>query len=116
MVNSDAIKRHRILTGKDGKQAAKDMGISHSLLFFLENGRNKNPKIKTVVGFCEHYNISIFEFLDKKTAKSTMLRFLYPLVSNDVISIEAASKIYKHHFKEKLSTIAIEELFKPSVG
>jgi len=116
MVNSDAIKRHRVLTGKDSKQAAKDMGISHSLLFFLENGRNKNPKIKTVVRFCEEYNISIFEFLDKKTAKSTMLRFLYPLVYNNIISIDAASEIYKHHFKEQLSSAAIDELFNPSVG
>ena len=113
-VNSDALQRYRNLKGKDGKQASKEMGISYSLLFFLENGRNKNPKIKTVVGFCEYYNISIFEFLDKKTAKSSLLRFLYNLVSNDIITLESASRIYKYHFKETLSQSAISDLFNSS--
>lgn len=115
-VNSDALQRYRKLIGKDGKTVSKEMDISYSLLFFLENGRNKNPKIKTVVTFCEYYNISVFEFLDKKTAKSSMLRFLYPLVANNIISIDAASKIYKYHFKENLSPITINDLFNTNAG
>lgn len=113
-VNSNALERQRKLLGKDGKEVSREMKISYSLLYSLESGRNKNPKINTVVQFCEYYNISVFEFLDKKTAKSSLLRFLYALVNNEVITLDAASKIYNYHFKENLSPIVIEDLFNPS--
>lgn len=97
-MNGHKLMKLRLMKGLSQPELAKEMGTNATIINRLESGKNKNPTNKTMMIYCNYFNISPFDFIGGKEAKNMFLIMIKEWVDNNVISEETAEKIYKHNF------------------
>lgn len=97
-MNGDKLMKLRMLKGLSQFELAEQMGTSATIVNRIESGKNKNPTIKTMLMYCEHFNITPFDFLGIKVSKTIFLKMMREWVDEKIITEESAQNIYKHTF------------------
>jgi transcriptional regulator with XRE-family HTH domain len=98
VINTKKLIKLRTIADESQLSVSRKIGVSVTTLHKLECGKNQNPCLDSIVKICEFYNISVFDFLDGKTAKSLFVRMIKEWVDEGVIDETTAQKIYKHTF------------------
>jgi transcriptional regulator with XRE-family HTH domain len=97
-MNGDKLMKLRILKGLSQRELADALQTSHTLVNIIESGKNANPKIQTVITYCDFFDITVFDFMGVQKSKSMFLKMLKEWVLEGIIDEDAAARIYKHTF------------------
>jgi DNA-binding XRE family transcriptional regulator len=94
--NTKILKLRVLIARKNQMELAKEIGLSRSCVNQLEIGTQVNPSLDTIIKYLNKFNISIFEFVDQKTAKKLIISFTKNLVDDKIITHQIAADICKH--------------------
>lgn len=95
-MNGDKLIKVRLLKGLSQRQLADELETSHTLVNLIESGKNVNPKLNTVIKYCDYLNITIFDFIGIKKSKSMFLKMIKEWVSEGIINDDDAKNIQTH--------------------
>ena len=63
MTLAETLKELREKKGKNYREAAEEMGISHNYLWELENGKRSNPSKSRLQKLCDYYGEPMRQYM-----------------------------------------------------
>lgn len=97
-MDGNRIMKLRLLKGLNQRQLSQILGISNTLVNVIESGKNTNPKLDTIIKYCEFFNITVFDFIGAEKSKNMFLKMIKEWEEEGIIDGSTSAKIYAHTF------------------